>query len=238
MSNWQLILTCEHGGNEVPEKYNKLFTGNSHVLLTHRGYDIGALDLAQWLSKRLESPLIFSATTRLLVDLNRSVGSHSLFSSFIASLTSEEKQEILRCFYFPYREKVIGLIKQYLQQGKRVLHLSIHSFTPILNGKKRNADIGLLYDSARPLEKKTCRNMAEKICELSSLVVRYNYPYRGGADGFTTSLRHLFPESKYMGIEIEMNQKYGIKNLREVESELFRPLLQGLNIILFYNKDY
>ncbi len=38
-------------------------------------------------------------------------------------------------------------------------------------------------------------------------IVRRNYPYRGNADGFTTYLRKKYPGSKYIGIEIEINQK-------------------------------
>ena len=33
-----------------------------------------------------------------------------------------------------------------------------------------------------------------------------NYPYLGKADGFTTSLRQEFQE-RYIGIELELNQK-------------------------------
>ena len=40
------------------------------------------------------------------------------------------------------------------------------------------------------------------------LVVRRNYPYRGYADGLTTSLRRRFPDPAYAGVEIEVNQKY------------------------------
>jgi hypothetical protein len=42
------------------------------------------------------------------------------------------------------------------------------------------------------------------------LVVRLNYPYRGSADGLTTHLRRLHPNSDYAGIEIEVNQKHAL----------------------------
>ena len=42
----RIVLTCEHGGNDIPETYKKLFP-NDDLLKTHRGYDIGALDLFQ-----------------------------------------------------------------------------------------------------------------------------------------------------------------------------------------------
>ena len=36
---------------------------------------------------------------------------------------------------------------------KQVLHVAVHSFTPVLHGERRNADVGLLYDPARPRER-------------------------------------------------------------------------------------
>jgi len=39
-----------------------------------------------------------------------------------------------------------------LTRGDRVIHVAVHSFTPTLRGVRRNADVGLLYDPARPGE--------------------------------------------------------------------------------------
>ena len=37
-----------------------------------------------------------------------------------------------------------------MSRGRRVIHISSHSFTPELNGKVRRADVGLLYDPGSP----------------------------------------------------------------------------------------
>jgi hypothetical protein len=37
--------------------------------------------------------------------------------------------------------------------------------------------------------------------------VRFNYPYKGTSDGLTTTLRKKFGP-QYVGIEIEINQKF------------------------------
>ena len=64
-----LIITCEHGGNEVPAVYAPLFTGHEALLQTHRGWDAGALTLAQQLATAFDAPLFAATTTRLLIDL-------------------------------------------------------------------------------------------------------------------------------------------------------------------------
>jgi hypothetical protein len=38
------------------------------------------------------------------------------------------------------------------------------------------------------------------------LRVRFNYPYRGVADGLSTWLRHRHREGRYVGVELEFNQ--------------------------------
>lgn len=84
--------------------------------------------------------------------------------------------------------------------------MSLHSFTPILNGQKRNADIGVLYDPGRRREKVLAIAFQEALNNRTGLRIRRNYPYRGNADGFTAALRKEFDERHYIGIEIEINQ--------------------------------
>jgi predicted N-formylglutamate amidohydrolase len=202
----KIIITCEHGGNRVPREYRYLFEGNQTVLNSHRGHDAGALRLARELAGKLDAPLFFSETTRLLVDLNRSLHHRHLFSEFTGKCSKEIRNEILQKYYFPYRANVENEIAE---SKKPVIHLSIHSFTPELDGETRHADIGLLYDPARKSERDFCEGLKSVLQNHSmGLIVRRNYPYRGTADGFTTYLRKKYTASKYIGVEIEINQKH------------------------------
>jgi hypothetical protein len=119
-----LVLTCEHGGNDVPQAYAALFTGAQAVLATHRGWDIGALALAQELATQLEAPLYFSKTTRLLIDPNRSLHVKSVWSEWTRELDSAAKAELAQRYYHPYRTSVEQQLTQLVTQGKCVLHLS------------------------------------------------------------------------------------------------------------------
>jgi len=95
-----------------------------------------------------------------------------------------------------------------IAHGNRVIHLASHSFTPVLDGVVRNADIGLLYDPARPGEVELCRRWQAKLeARAPGLRVRRNYPYTGRSDGFTAWLRRRFPADRYVGIELEINQQ-------------------------------
>ena len=69
-----LVITCEHGGNRIPVPYRDLFRGQQRQLASHRGYDPGALVMGRALAAAFAAPLVVSTVSRLLVDLNRSVG--------------------------------------------------------------------------------------------------------------------------------------------------------------------
>jgi predicted N-formylglutamate amidohydrolase len=204
----KLLLTCEHGGNNIPIAFQPNFVDHKKTLNSHLGYDIGALELFHELED-IADVSFYSETSRLLVELNRSLHHNKLFSDFTRSLADKDKNEILKHYYYPYRDKVEQMVQDLVMAGRRVLHISIHSFTPILDGEVRKADIGLLYDPKRKGEQIISREWRDKIINQDpNLVVRYNYPYLGIADGFPTYLRKLFKENDYLGIELEVNQKF------------------------------
>src|SRR5687768_10947938 len=101
-----LLFTCEHGGNTVPVGYRKLFRGAGDVLKSHRGWDPGALKIAKNLAAHFQAPLFYSITSRLLIELNRSLHHRALFSEFARGLPPEEKQKLIDTYYFPYRNRV------------------------------------------------------------------------------------------------------------------------------------
>jgi predicted N-formylglutamate amidohydrolase len=151
------LITCEHGGNRIPPRYRTLFAGFEALLESHRGYDPGALALARQMAKTFAAPLFVSTTSRLLIDLNRSIGHPKLYSEATRGAPAAVRREILDRHYLPYREGVEAHIAAAIARGSRVIHLACHSFTPVLDGAVRNADIGLLYDPARAGEIELCR---------------------------------------------------------------------------------
>jgi len=218
----KLVLTCEHAGNHIPDKFKVLFINGRNILKTHRGYDPGAFDLFAHI-KELADYNRHQNESRLLIEVNRSLHHPSLFWKLTRNLPKDIRKELIENYYLPYRTDVINAIGGFIEKGEEVIHLSIHSFTPELNGNKRNADIGLLYDPSRQEEKRFCMALKSELLNRdSSLKIRFNYPYRGTADGFTTSLRKIYPEN-YRGIEIEVNQKF-------VKSNKMDP---GININFF-----
>lgn len=204
-----ILITCEHGGNRIPAPYRSIFSAYRGLLDSHRGYDPGALRLARELARALDAPLVASTVSRLLVDLNRSIGHPHAFSKPMQAISPELRAQIVERYYRPHRTKVERYVERAVAQRKRVIHLACHSFTPKLDGVARRADVGLLYDPSRWGEVALCARWKSTLeMQAPALAVRRNYPYLGKNDGLTTSLRRRFEPAAYIGVEIEINQKH------------------------------
>jgi predicted N-formylglutamate amidohydrolase len=202
------LITCEHGGNRIPAPYRQLFRGQQGLLKSHRGYDPGALVMAQDLAAAFDAELVTATTSRLLIDLNRSIGHPRRYSAMTRAAPATVRKKIAERYYEPYWDEVNRFVSQSIARGRRVIHISSHSFTPLLNGKRRRADVGLLYDPARQGELALCAHWKASLTAMAPrLRIRRNYPYAGKNDGLTTELRQRFSAKAYIGIELEVNQR-------------------------------
>jgi predicted N-formylglutamate amidohydrolase len=219
-----LIITCEHAGNQVPENYSHVFANVQDILQSHQGWDPGALEIARFIATECSAPLFSCETTRLLIEPNRSLHSQQLYSQYSRTLFETEHDFILQQYYYPHRNGVEDVISKV---SKPVLHLSIHTFTPVLNNNVRSVDVGILFDPARKAESDFCKQLLDGLEQaLPFLVIKFNEPYKGTDDGFTTYLRTKFNDAEYLGVEIEVNQKY-------LGTEKWEMIAMGLKELLF-----
>ncbi len=224
----KLMLTCEHASNRLPAAFKKFVPAD--IQRTHRAYDIGALKVFRKLVKFAKPEFSCEGKfSRLFVDLNRTITNKSAFSEYYDAFEASDKSAAEKAkatataYWKEYRENIEKFVMQNIgksskaagkknagNKGTAIVHLGIHSFTPVLNGKPRNTDIGILFDPARPQERAYANVIKDEIKRLHPhMKVRFNYPYKGTSDGLTTSLRKKFGP-RYVGIEIEINQKFFI----------------------------
>lgn len=223
-----LLVTCEHGGNTIPQKYRYLFK-TTDILDTHRGYDPGALQLAKKIACYTMCDFQYETISRLLVEQNRSIGNASIFSLYSQQLTLQERERLLVRYYYPYHEKIKSIVWSNQTSKLMTVHLSIHTFTPVLDGAVRNADVGILYDPSRENESRIAYRLKRRFMERTdALKVRRNYPYKGISDGLTTWLRTIYSNTVYCGIEIEINQKHYLeKNVLWKQISTHLPQIAG-----------
>ncbi len=209
MRHARVIISCEHGGRRVPEEFRDLFAGRERLLLSHRGYDPGALELAQRLARIFGAPLIAETTTRLLIDMNRQLGRRTLFSELTRPLPEATRNALIARYLEPHQNRVQAEVRKVIDQGQFALHLAAHTFTPVMRGKRRRVDVALLYNPARPNERAFSALL--KRCLRTSAPgfrVRFNNPYRGNMPGLCDWHRRQFPDRDYLGVEVELNQRF------------------------------
>ena len=178
-------------------------------------WDEGASEVARSCARRLGCPLHLGRWTRLVADLNRSPRHRKVVPEVAggvpvpgnAGLSREERDERLRRYHAPWRAKVEHDVERAVARDGWCVHLSFHSFTPVLGESVRRTDVGILYDASRPAERAFADVLHGALAGTSRIVHR-NQPYRGTADGLTTWLRRKrFDPSQYVGLELEVSHR-------------------------------
>lgn len=146
----RVVLLCDHASNRIPRRLGTL--GLNPVLLSdHIAWDPGAAEVARRLSAHLDAPLVLSGYSRLVIDCNRPLESPESIAELSAGvpipgnfgLSPEGRRGRVEGFFRPYHEAIDRLLDG-RSHGVAVL-LSIHSFTPILNGQSRPWHIGVSH---------------------------------------------------------------------------------------------
>jgi len=183
----RLLLVCEHASNFIPAEFDNLRLADE-VLRSHAALDIGAIDLAQAISRLLDAPLISTTVSRLVYDCNRP------FSAIDAipekseiyqipsnqNLSETEARDRFEKYYQPFETAISDRLAEF---STPPLLVTVHSFTPVYHGETRKVDIGIISDG-------DCR-LSDQMVKLASaqttLSVEANKPY-GPEDGVTHTL--------------------------------------------------
>lgn len=204
MKRRALLFTCEHASNAIPSDLSFLREAlGDAIWQTHRAWDIGAADAARVLAERCGAPLVMSSVSRLVVDTNRSETHPRVFSEPIRALAMEQREAILATHHRPHRADVLAQVRALAP----VLHVAVHSFTPVFEGRPRAIDLAVLFDPARPTERALAAEWKARLgARLPGARLRRNAPYRGVSDGLPTALRRRFTDDEYAGFELELSQ--------------------------------
>tara|TARA_B100001057_G_scaffold456326_1_gene503618 strand:- start:411 stop:1151 length:741 start_codon:yes stop_codon:yes gene_type:complete len=241
------LILCDHASNNIPPNFQNLGLDNK-LLDSHIAYDIGAKEVSIHLSRILNCPLVMSDFSRLLIDPNRGVDDPTLVMKISDDKIIEgnknihnfresvEKNKRIEDFYNTYHDKVSELIKQKIRNEQFPAIISIHSFTPFWKNKKRNIDLGILWDNDERLP-----NIFFDYFEKNhqKLVIGNNQPYSGRLKN--DSIYKHATANGLSNILIEIRQdlitnKSGQKHFAELLSE---PLLLNKdNPLLFSKKIY
>lgn len=149
-----VLLVCDHASNFIPAGLTGLGL-SAEQLCDHVAWDIGAWDLSCRLADLLDAPLVGAAASRLLIDPNRNLEAPDLIplraegTIIPGNQALGETERIARIsdYHRPFHEAIEAI----LAAGQAFAAIvSVHSFTPVLYGKSRPWNAGILHgDDAR-----------------------------------------------------------------------------------------
>ena len=228
----KVLLVCDHASRAVPQALAGLGLSDSD-LARHVGWDIGAAALTHELSRRWDAPAVLSGYSRLVVDCNRVLGEATSMPAVSDGIRVPANEDLpagqadaraAEC-YWPYHGAVAAALDRFAAAGVAPAVISMHSFTPQMNGFDRPWEIGVLWDQDPRLAVPLIANLAR----LHGLTVGDNEPYSArDPHGFT--LRHHVIPRGLPNVLLEMRQdevgtEAGVLHYADYLETAFAPIL-------------
>ncbi len=180
------LVTCDHASNRVPEWVNGGDLGiPAEDMARHIAWDVGAAGVASELGRHLDSPVILSDFSRLVIDPNRGEDDPTLVMKLYdgtiipanRNITAAGVEERLDRLYRPYHSAYARLAAL---RPDRVI-VAVHSFTPCLRGRApRPWHVGVLYSH---LDERFSKPLIARLQAETDLFIGDNEPYSGHLPG-------------------------------------------------------
>lgn len=183
----QALLVCEHASRFIPASLAGLGL-DQDAARSHAAWDIGALELSVELMGALDAPFVHSRVSRLVYDCNRpperqdAMPQQSEVFSVPgnADLTDAARARRVSDIYEPFRQLVSSTLDGF---SCSPVVITIHSFTPVYQGRERDVELGILHDA----DDRAARILLRE-AQKSGLKSALNEPY-SATDGVTHTLR-------------------------------------------------
>ncbi len=227
-----LVLIADHAGRGLPEEYGDLGLPAAEFD-RHIAYDIGVRRVTQTLARLTGAPAVMALFSRLLIDPNRGEDDPTLIRQLYDGtvipanypMAESERQKRIDNFYSPYHDAVSAMIASVAAaSGRAPLIVSIHSFTPTMQGRPRPWHAGVLWD----MDDRAVRPMIEMLSADPALVVGDNEPYDGALRG-DTMYRHAIVNG-FAHVLVEIRQDLiGSDAGADRWAERLAPIVDAIN---------
>jgi predicted N-formylglutamate amidohydrolase len=178
----RLVLIADHAGRAIPRVLGSLGLGPAE-LARHIAWDIGIGDVTRRLARQLDAPALLCGYSRLVIDCNRRLGDPTSIaqeSDGIAvpgnrGLAAAERARRVAALFEPYHAAVSHVIEGRRRAGIVPALVSMHSFTPVMNGVERPWHVGILWNRDPRLP----RPLMARLAADPAITVGDNEPYTG-----------------------------------------------------------
>ncbi|CAN5782176.1 hypothetical protein BH23PSE1_BH23PSE1_10390 [soil metagenome] len=150
----RLVLVCEHAGRRIPRSLGSLGLGKA-LRARQFMWNIGALALARALAARLDAPLVLQPWSRMVCDCNRPTDAPDFIPGAgegtpvpgNLGLPPEARAARIAAIWRPFPDRLAAFLAARPGPGALV---TVHSFTPALDGASRPWPAGVLFARDHP----------------------------------------------------------------------------------------
>jgi predicted N-formylglutamate amidohydrolase len=225
------LLLGDHAGNRVPERLGQLGLPDAD-LQRHIALDLGVSQLGARLAASLDAPFVEQRYSRLVIDCNRALGSAGSIAANSdgtdvpgnAGLTQAQGEERAREIFVPYHDAITELLTRREQQGAMSIIVSLHSFTPRMDGVARPWQVGVLHGGG---DGRFARAMLAALQAHGALVIGDNEPYRMDETDYTVPAHAFASARPYVEIEVRQDELATEARLEAIAGILQQSLNQA-----------
>ncbi|MEC3909355.1 N-formylglutamate amidohydrolase [Sphingobium sp. CR2-8] len=209
------LLIGDHAGSAIPKALGDLGLAATDRA-RHIAVDIGTYGLGRTLATLLDAPFLHQVYSRLVIDCNRDMD-HPTAIPTVSDGSRVEGNEALdvadrarriAAIHTPYHAAIAATIAARQAAGRETILLSLHSFTPVMDGIARPWDVGVLHWDGRT---DFALALLEALKQEADLTVGDNQPYQMDATDYTVPL-HAFAQSlPYAEIEVRQDLIDGLE---------------------------
>ena len=183
------LLLGDHAGREIPASLADLGLPDAE-LSRHIAWDIGVAGLGARLSEALDAPFLRQRFSRLVIDCNRDPGRADAIPEISdgadipgnRGLSPAARQARVVEVARPYHAAIAAELDARAARGLPTTLISLHSFTPRMNGFDRPWRFGVLHAGNSPYSRAV---LACLRAEFGEHLVGDNEPYRMDEVDFT-----------------------------------------------------
>jgi predicted N-formylglutamate amidohydrolase len=220
-----LLLVCDHASCRFPQALGDMGL-DPFARRCHLAIDIGAGKLTEKIAKSLGFTAVIAQYSRLVIDCNRQLMDPGAFLEYgdgilvpgNRNLSQADKDARADAIYWPYHNAIEDQIARLRAVGPAPAFVSIHSFTPVLNGVSRDVQLGVLWDTDSRLS-----DIFIEDFRAAGFLTGDNEPYSGRAPQDFTIDHHAEEIGlPHVGIELRQDLIDDIAGVEEIAPVMHR----------------
>jgi len=220
-----ILLVCDHASCRFPVALGDMGL-DPFARRCHLAIDIGAGSLTEKVAGSIGCTAVIAQYSRLVVDCNRQLMDPGAFLEYgdgiivtgNRNLPQSEKDRRADAIYWPYHHAISEQVKRLRAVGPPPAFISLHSFTPVLDGVFRELQMGVLWDADSRLSDIFIENL-----RAAGYLTGDNEPYSGRAPQDFTIDHHAEETGlPHVGIEVRQDLIDDIPGVDEIAPVISR----------------